>query len=196
MDAIVIVVMGEDPYAEMFGDIKEHQSIAYSELKTSYKRDLRLLEQLKQQGFEIVTLFFSGRPLYTTPELNLSDAFVAAWLPGTEAMGITDVLFGVNGKDFTGRLSFSWPRDKCVSNVSRFEFRIANYVIPENERSPEESPPLFDYGYGLSYQTPQHLSEIESDKERLGCGKELQKPKRSIIWRFLDDWPVSSLCLK
>ncbi|QFT09893.1 glycoside hydrolase family 3 protein [Vibrio sp. THAF190c] len=177
MDAIAVVVMGEDPYAEMFGDIKEHQSIAYSELKASYKRDLRLLEQLKEQGFEVVTLFFSGRPLYTTPELNLSDAFVAAWLPGTEAMGITDVLFGVNGKDFTGRLSFSWPRGKCVSNVSRFESRIPDYVIPENELSPEESPPLFEYGYGLSYQKAQHLNEIELDKERIGCGKEIQKTK-------------------
>ncbi|WP_390905070.1 glycoside hydrolase family 3 protein [Vibrio fortis] len=177
MDAIAIVVMGEDPYAEMFGDIKQHQSIAYSELKASYKRDLRLLEQLKRQGFEVVTLFFSGRPLYITPELNLSDAFVAGWLPGTEAIGITDVLFGVNGKDFTGRLSFSWPSDKCVSNVSRLESRIPDYAVPENERSPQDSPPLFEYGYGLNYQKANQLDEIDIETKKIGCGTDIQTTK-------------------
>jgi len=58
-------------------------------------------------------VFLSGRPLWTSPEINTSDAFVAAWLPGTEGGGVADLLFsGPGGQrlhDFTGRLPFAWP---------------------------------------------------------------------------------------
>ena len=98
-----IVVIGEDPYAEMFGDISKSQTLEFSTLKGSYKKDLEKIKELKAAGFKVVTVFYSGRPLYVNEEINNSDAFVAAWLPGTEAGGITDVLFNNEGKDFTGR---------------------------------------------------------------------------------------------
>ncbi|MFA0412942.1 glycoside hydrolase family 3 N-terminal domain-containing protein [Vibrio renipiscarius] len=187
MDAIAIVVMGEDPYAEMFGDIKSHQTLSYSERKQSYAQDLILLTELKEKGFKVVTLLFSGRPLYVNPELNQSDAFVAAWLPGTEGGGITDVLFGVNDVDFRGKLSFSWPSTKCMMNVNRRALHIPNYTIASTEKEILHHKPLFNYGYGLSYQSPQNAylnatlshtfnHEIELDNRQWGCGEEQRKP--------------------
>jgi beta-glucosidase len=84
----------------------------------------------------------TGRPLYTNDLLNLSDSFVAAWLPGTEGKGVTDVLFrkadGKINKDFRGKLSFSWPKSACQSPLNVGD---ANY------------DPLFKYGYGLNYSS-------------------------------------------
>ena len=63
----------------------------------------------------MVAILLSGRPLWQNRELNLANAYVAAWLPGTEGGGISDVLFrkkdGAVNYDFTGKLSYSWPRD-------------------------------------------------------------------------------------
>jgi len=74
---------------------------------------LTMLRRLHAAGIPTVSVFLSGRPLWVNPELNASDAFVAAWLPGSEGEGIADVLFrAADGKvafDFTGRLSFAWP---------------------------------------------------------------------------------------
>jgi hypothetical protein len=78
------------------------------------KTDLALLKKLKAAGMPVVAVFLSGRPLWTNPEINASDAFVAAWLPGSEGGGVADVLVGDKaGKprnDFQGKLSFSWPK--------------------------------------------------------------------------------------
>jgi beta-glucosidase len=106
---VAIVVFGENPYAEWFGDVK---SVEYQPAK---KSDLALLRRLRASGIPVVSLFITGRPLVINEELASSDAFVVAWLPGTEGGGIADVLFRKpNGKvnyPFTGKLSFSWPRD-------------------------------------------------------------------------------------
>ena len=103
---VAIVVFGENPYAEFQGDIG---TLEYS---PGNKTDLQLLEKLRGQGIRVVSVFLSGRPLWVNPELNASDAFVAAFLPGTEGGGIADVLFkkpdGAAGYDFHGKLSFSW----------------------------------------------------------------------------------------
>lgn len=152
---VVLVVMGEDPYAEMFGDIKPGQSIAYASIKRKYQSDLTLLRRLKALGAPIVSIFYSGRPLYVNEELNLSDAFVAAWLPGTEARGMTDLLFrAANGDiqhDFTGRLSYSWPNRPDSDAVNQIPTAIADYQCPEFEQHPHgEHKPLFPLGYGLS----------------------------------------------
>ncbi len=85
-DTIAVVAIGEDPYAEMFGDINKTKTLEYATLKSSYGADLNLIKSLKEQGFKVITVFFSGRPLYVNDEINHSDAFVAAWLPGTEAV--------------------------------------------------------------------------------------------------------------
>lgn len=74
-------MIGEEPYAEWFGDIQQ------LEYQHGDKRDLALIKQLKQQGIPVVTVFLTGRPLWTNKEINASDAFVVAWLPGSEGQG-------------------------------------------------------------------------------------------------------------
>ncbi|MFC3581611.1 glycoside hydrolase family 3 protein [Sphingomonas hylomeconis] len=132
-----IVVFGEEPYAEFKGD---RPTLEYS---ADDKSDLALLRRLKAAGVPVVAVFLSGRPLWVNAELNASDAFVAAFLPGSEGGGVADVLFrardGAVAHDFTGKLSFSWPK------------RPDQYVL--NRRDPGYDP-LFAYGYGLSYAKP------------------------------------------
>jgi beta-glucosidase len=124
---VAIVVFGENPYAEFQGDIP---TLDY---QPSGAVDLALLKKLKQAGIPVVSVFLSGRPMFTNPEINASDAFVAAWLPGSQGQGVADVLIaGKNGKPargFTGKLSFAWPADA---------------------RSPITKP-LYRAGYGLRY---------------------------------------------
>ncbi len=138
---VAIVVIGEEPYAEWHGDL------ANIEYQYGLKADLALLKKLKADGIPVVTVFISGRPLWVNKELNASDAFVAAWLPGTEGAGIADVIVADNtGKaahDFQGRLSFSWPKRMSQNRLNRDQ---DNY------------DPLFPYGYGLTYAEPQEVS--------------------------------------
>ncbi|MEK9655864.1 MAG: glycoside hydrolase family 3 C-terminal domain-containing protein, partial [Halieaceae bacterium] len=81
-----IVVFGEQPYAETQGDI---DSLAWQQRN---KRDLKLMEDYASRGVPVVSVFLTGRPLWVNAELNASDAFVVAWLPGSEGAGIADVL--------------------------------------------------------------------------------------------------------
>ncbi|RYD96971.1 MAG: 1,4-beta-D-glucan glucohydrolase, partial [Sphingomonadales bacterium] len=94
----------------------------------------------------------SGRPLWVNPELNQSDAFVAAWLPGSEGQGIADVLVGdAAGKprrDFNGTLSFSWPKTAGQFKLNKGD---AGY------------DPLFALGYGLTYARPATLAALSED---------------------------------
>ncbi|MEU6808272.1 glycoside hydrolase family 3 N-terminal domain-containing protein [Streptomyces sp. NPDC046831] len=152
---VALMVLGEDSYAEMRGTIKPWGTLSYAGLKRSYARDLETLRRLRARGTTVVTVFFGGRPLYLTEEINLSDAFVAAWLPGTEAGGITDVLFraedGSTGYDFQGRLGSSWPRTARSHAVNRIPPHIPGYRVPDEEQAPEgEHEPLFPFGHGLS----------------------------------------------
>ncbi|CAN5389481.1 exo 1,3/1,4-beta-D-glucan glucohydrolase [soil metagenome] len=139
-----IVVFGEQPYAEFRGD---RPNLEYS---PDDKSDLALLHKLKAAGIPVVAVFLSGRPLWVNAELNASDAFVAAFLPGSEGGGVADVLFArADGKpqyDFRGRLSFSWPR------------RPDQYVL--NRRDPGYDP-LFAFGYGLSYAKRSHIGLLD-----------------------------------
>ena len=143
---VAIVVFGEEPYAEGVGDVK---NIAY---QAGVKTDLALLEKLKSQGIPTVSVFISGRPMYVNAELNASDAFVAAWLPGSEGIGVSDLLLtnteGEQQYDFKGRLSYSWPSSPTQAAVNRYD---------TNES------PLLPYGFGLSYN-----SELNDDKNILG----------------------------
>ena len=94
----------------------------------------------------VVSVFVSGRPLWVNPHLNASDAFVAAWLPGTEGDGVAEVLFktsaGEVNYDFKGTLSFSWPNSP---DQNRLNVGDNNYE------------PLFPYGYGLSFAEPREM---------------------------------------
>ena len=183
--AIAIVVIGEDPYAEMFGDIKASQTLEFSAIKASYKADLETVQAMKNAGRKVVTVFYSGRPLYVNEEINASDAFVAAWLPGTEAGGITDVLFAKDGADFKGRLSYSWPNMKCSTTINRHAPNIADYSTPIDgmtgaliEQDIEGvNKPLFPYGYGLGYASSTRqsvttdLNNLAIDPRDFGCGQ-------------------------
>jgi beta-glucosidase len=131
---VAIVVFGEGPYAEFEGD---RETLEY---RPDDRRDLELLRRLRAQGIPVVSVFLSGRTLWVNPEINASDAFVAAWLPGSEGGGIADVLFrAVDGSvpfDFKGRLAFSWPRTGMPVSFD-----------------PAGTPrgALFELGYGLEY---------------------------------------------
>ena len=139
---VAIVVFGEPPYAEGAGDLSN------IEYQAGNKSDLALLESLKAQNIPVISIFVTGRPLWVNKELNASNAFVAAWLPGSEGGGIADVIFkAANGEikhDFTGKLSFSWPK-------------TTNQLILN--RGDENYDPLFAYGFGLSYQDTDTLGD-------------------------------------
>ena len=94
----VIIVVGEKPYAEGFGD----RSAADLTLSVEHEN---LIKTYHDAGKKVVTILISGRPLLVNQQIEQSNAFVAAWLPGSEGQGIAEVLFGDYG--FSGRLGFS-----------------------------------------------------------------------------------------
>jgi beta-glucosidase len=112
-DAIVAVI-GETPYAEMKGDITLPATLRHSD---RYPEDLAVLQAVAKSHKPVVTVFVAGRPLFVNDLLDLSDAFVAAWLPGTEGGGVADVLFaaadGSAHHDFRGSLAMPWPGVPC-----------------------------------------------------------------------------------
>jgi beta-glucosidase len=132
-----IVVFGENPYAEFQGDVPT------AEFSPGEKPDLALLRKLHGSGIPVIAVFLSGRPLWVNAEINAADAFVAAWLPGTEGGGIADVLFkkpdGSVRYDFHGKLSFSWPRTP---------FQTVAFL---GKPAASGESPLFPLGYGLRY---------------------------------------------
>ncbi|KJY86937.1 1,4-beta-D-glucan glucohydrolase [Vibrio neptunius] len=164
---IAIVAFGEDPYAEMMGDIKAWQSLDFATLKRSYAQDCRWIDKLHHAGVKVISVFFSGRPLYVNEQIARSDAFVAAFLPGSEGKGITDILVGDStGQprgDFCGKLSFSWPNTKRSTAVNVTPSHIPDYVVPEIEQPPHgEHTPLFEYGYGLSYSNQTRSKDLDN----------------------------------
>jgi beta-glucosidase len=122
---IGIVVVGETPYAEGFGDSND---------LSLDREDLIAINNVRQADIPIVIILISGRPMIIGNILDDVDAFIAAWLPGTEGQGIADVLFG----DYkpTGKLSITWPRSMSQVPINVGD---SNY------------DPLFEYGFGLSY---------------------------------------------
>jgi beta-glucosidase len=120
-----VVVVGEKPYAEFFGD---REDLALD------NEDQAAIANVKKAGIPVVVVVVSGRPLILGEALTQADAVVAAWLPGTEGQGVADVLFG----DYkpTGKLAFTWPR--------------AMAQIPINVGDTAYDP-QFAYGFGLTY---------------------------------------------
>jgi beta-glucosidase len=151
----VIAVIGEGPYAEGDGDIGPSGTLRHS---SRYPEDLAVLQQVAGKGKPVVTVFLSGRPLWVNDLMNLSDTFIAAWLPGTEGKGVSDLLVAGKGAktwDFRGRLSFSWPKSVCQTPLNVGD---ANYA------------PLFAYGYGLRKGTRSQLGKLDMNYPAGGCG--------------------------
>jgi len=96
----VIAVIGEDPYAETFGDRSANINLR--------QRDLDMLRQVYRYNCPVIVIMLSGRPMTIGDEYQRWDAFIAAWLPGTEGGGIADVLF--TSRDFTGRTPYTWRK--------------------------------------------------------------------------------------
>ena len=122
---IIVAVVGETPYAEMQGD---RESLELS------NKDKILIERLIKTGKPIVLILISGRPMIITPYLAHVDAVLAAWFPGTEGIGVADILFG--DVPPTAKLSFSWPK-----NMSQIPINYGDKTYD----------PLFPLGYGLTY---------------------------------------------
>jgi len=143
---VAMVVFGEDPYAEFKGDI---DNLSY---KPGDDSDLNLIKRFQEQNIPVVAIFLSGRPLWMNREINASNAFVAAWLPGSEGGYATDVLFtDASGKvayDFKGTLPYSWPRTAVQTPLNVGD---------------EGYDPLFAYGYGLSYANPGEVATLPED---------------------------------
>ena len=122
----VLVVVGEKPYAEGLGDRKD--------LTLGPTQDEALVSRARQSGKPVIVVLISGRPMIIDKALGNCDAFVAAWLPGTEGQGVADVLLG----DYkpSGKLPHTWPRN--MSQVPCAEGQCAG-------------TPLFSYGFGLTF---------------------------------------------
>lgn len=121
---VIINVVGEEPYAEWEGDISS----------PNFTVDTTQLATYRAQGKKVVTVFISGRPRVVNALIDNSDAFIAAWLPGSEGAGVADVLFGDYAP--TGKLPHTWP-----ANADQ---------VPINTGDGQEG--LYPYGYGLTYE--------------------------------------------
>tara|TARA_R110001583_G_scaffold19817_1_gene76988 strand:+ start:8462 stop:10282 length:1821 start_codon:yes stop_codon:yes gene_type:complete len=147
---IAIVVVGEYPYAEGFGDIRNGDNLIIEagsqingqinisdpygdslELKKLHPEDYLQIKEISDKGIPVVVILISGRTLIINAELEKSTAFIAAWLPGSEGQGVSDMLFG--DFNFQGKLSFSWPK------------------MPSSEKNKNATKPLFPFGFGLHY---------------------------------------------
>ena len=181
---VAVVVFGESPYAEWEGDLR---SLVYDD-----PEDITLVRRLRAAGVPVVSVFLSGRPRWVNPYLNASNAFVAAFLPGTEGGGVADVLFGAF--DFKGKLSFSWP--KLPTQV----------VLNEGDAGYD---PLFPLGFGLTYKERVTLPQLDVDTTDVDpprvfftAGKtdpwQLSAAKEMRIWdeaggRKVVTWPGGSM---
>jgi beta-glucosidase len=136
--AVGIAVIGETPYSEGCGDIPTPvggtNCISRPSTLSLDSADVQVVTKMKQAGLKVVVVLVAGRPMIIDQILPMADAIVVAWLPGTEAAGITDVLFG--DVHPTGKLPHSWPRS------------MAQIPINQGDASYD---PLFPYAFGLTY---------------------------------------------
>jgi beta-glucosidase len=143
---VIVAVIGETPYAETMGDIMPSATLRHSD---RYPEDLAVLQAVAKGHKPVVVVFVAGRPLYVNHLLNLSDAFVAAWLPGTEGEGVADVLFagpsGAGPYNFNGALAMPWPGVPCPD---------------AGDDSAKATRWLFAPGYGLRYPSKHEVATL------------------------------------
>ncbi|WP_345273516.1 glycoside hydrolase family 3 protein [Flaviramulus aquimarinus] len=132
---VAIVVVGETPYAEFFGDIGGETDTYQLTLTKAHQE---YIKTYTENDIKTVVVLVSGRPLVVTEQINQSDAFVAAWLPGSEGDGIAQVLFGEY--NFNGKLPHSWPK-----SVEDFNHKYGPNFWDKS------ITPLYEFGYGLKY---------------------------------------------
>lgn len=153
---LIVAVIGEEPYAEFEGDRRRLDL---------HPSDVELLESFSTADTPVVVILISGRPMVLTDELAMMDALLAAWLPGTEAGPIADILFG--DAEPSGRLPVTWPRsnDQIPIQVdddrgelwSTGDARDAGYGVTDASQTDVSAEqlqklPLFPYGFGLEYR--------------------------------------------
>jgi beta-glucosidase len=140
MADVGIAVIGEIPYAEGVGDASD---------LSLYPTDVQTLTNLRAHSRKLVVIILSGRPMIITDQFQTADAWVAAWLPGTEGAGIAEVLFGAY--PFTGRLPYTWPRsnDQLPVNINNSQDRTGCEA------------PLFAYGFGLGEAGSQPIEWLD-----------------------------------
>ncbi len=130
---VVIVVLAEKPHAEMMGD-----SLALSLISdTAYTSNLTYLNQIKDIEKPVLAMLIASKPLLVNDYISDFDAFVMLFLPGTEGLGITDVLLGEH--DFKGKLPYTWPKT----------LEQAHHTYMDNGYNPNDYQ--FPYGFGLTY---------------------------------------------
>ena len=133
---LAIIVVGEIPYAEFFGDIG-HES---NQLRLNLTEDhQQYIKTYTEKGVKTLVILISGRPLVVTNEINKSNAFVAAWLPGSEGDGIAEVLFG--DYNFKGKLPHSWPK-----KLNDYEYKYGPNFWDKTLK------PLYEFGFGMTYE--------------------------------------------
>ena len=130
---VIVVVLAEKAYAEGVGDSPDLSLTGV----LAHSGNAEALTMARSTKKPVVTLLLSGRPLLVSEELGYWDAFVASWLFGTEAQGVTDVLYG--DVNFTGKLPFSWP--------STVESNLTSSMLSDRDMDLVQ----FDFGFGLSY---------------------------------------------
>ena len=133
-----VVVVGETPYAEGYGDVGGPECGFCSPEQLEEKSlsllpgDKAVIDEVCDAIATCVVIVVSGRPQVLTDQLDKMDALVASWLPGSEGAGVADVLFG--NQPFTGTLPMTWPRSEAQ--------------VPINVGD-EDYDPLFAFGWGL-----------------------------------------------
>ncbi|KGL63851.1 glycoside hydrolase family 3 protein [Polaribacter sp. Hel1_85] len=132
---VAVIIVGETPYAEFFGDIGHESN---TRKLTLTKEHQKYIKTYSEKGIKTIVVLISGRPLVVTKQIKKSDAFVAAWLPGSEGDGIAEVLFG--DFNFSGKLPHSWP-----NVVNDFKGKYGPNFWDKSIK------PLYPFGYGLKY---------------------------------------------
>ena len=132
---VAIIVVGENPYAEFFGDIGHESNTLQLTLTEAHQKYLKTYQE---KGIKTIVVLVSGRPLVVTNQIQKSDAFIAAWLLGSEGKGVAEVLFGES--NFSGKLPHSWPK-----SVENFKGKYGPNFWDDSIK------PLYPIGYGLKY---------------------------------------------
>lgn len=132
---IAIIVVGETPYAEFFGDIGHESNTRKLTLTEEHQN---YIKTYSEKGIKIIVVLVSGRPLVVTDQIETSDAFMATWLIGSEGDGVAEIIFG--DFNFSGKLPHSWPKSE-EDYKGKYGPNFWDKTIQ----------PLYPLGYGLKY---------------------------------------------